>query len=97
MLNQYIECVAEKLKSGRKVYLCPAAMETVILAKMLKKLYHVEPTGFCDNDVRKQGRHLNSLPELQIVSFDGALLDETAEFLIVSPASYGRNYGEPSV
>lgn len=85
MLNQYIERVAEKLKSGRKVYLCPAAMETFIIAKMLKKLYHVEPTGFCDNDVRKQGRHLNSLPELQIISFDEALLDENAEFLIVSP------------
>lgn len=85
MLKQTIEHVAEKLKNGKKVYLCPAAMETVIVAKMLKKLYNVQPTGFCDNDARKQGRHLNSLPDLKIFSFDEALREETAEFLIISP------------
>lgn len=85
MLETYLRTVAEKLKDGGKVYLCPAAMETVILAKMLKQNYGVVPTGFCDNDPRKQGRRLNSLPELEILSFDEALSDTAAEFLVVSP------------
>lgn len=84
MLTHYLQKIAETLKSGTKVYLCPAAMETVLIAKMLKNKYAVSPSGFCDNDARKQGRHLNSLPELKIFSFDEALTDESAEFLIVS-------------
>jgi len=85
MLKDYVEAAAKKLKSGIRVYLCPAAMETVLLAKMLKAEYGIAPSGFCDNDVRKQGRHLNSIPELSIVSFDEALKDDKAEFLVVSP------------
>lgn len=85
MLDNYLRCAAEKLKNGVKVYLCPAAMETVILAKMLKSQYGVSPSGFCDNDPRKQGNHLNSLPDLMVFSFDEALKDEAAEFLVVSP------------
>lgn len=85
MLDQYLETIAHKLKGGIKVYLCPAATETVILAKMLKSKFGVMPSGFCDNDVRKQGGHLNSLPELEIFSFEKALKDRQAEFLVISP------------
>lgn len=84
MLDQYLKTAAGKLKAGIKVYLCPASMETVIAARMLKDGYSVLPSGFCDNDARKQGRRLNSQPELKIISFDQALEDETAEFLIIS-------------
>lgn len=85
MLKKYIEIVAEKLKNGTKVFLCPACMETVLIAKILKREYAVLAAGFCDNDVRKQGKFLNSMPELQMVSFDEALADKNAEFLVVSP------------
>ncbi|WP_295765440.1 radical SAM protein [uncultured Oscillibacter sp.] len=85
MLETYLRMAAEKLKSGVKVYLCPAAMETVIIAKMLKAGYGAVPSGFCDNDVRKQGRRLHSMPEFTIHPFDEVLRDETAEFLVVSP------------
>jgi sulfatase maturation enzyme AslB (radical SAM superfamily) len=60
-------------------------METVIVAKILAREYSVVPTGFCDNDVRKQGKHLNSIPNLKMFSFDEALKDEKAEFLVISP------------
>ena len=85
MLKEYIETVAKKLREGTKVYLCPAAMETVIIAKMLKRQYGVDPSGFCDNDTRKQGHHLNSNPNLKINSFDDVIGDENSEFLVVSP------------
>ncbi len=85
MLKQYLQDVAAKLKSGKRVYLCPAAQETVLASKMLRKKYAVLPTGICDNDLRKQGRHLNSLPEIEIFSFDSALQDESAEFLVIAP------------
>lgn len=85
MLDDYLRRAAEKLKSGVKVYLCPAAMETVILAKMLKAKYGAVPSGFCDNDLRKQGKHLNSLPDLTVFSFGEALENPEAEFLVVSP------------
>lgn len=85
MLEHYIDLIAGKLKNGGAVYLCPAAMETILIAKMLHEKHGVFPTGFCDNDVRKQGKHLNSLPQLRIFSFDDALADEQAEFLVVSP------------
>ncbi len=85
MLHQYLETVAEKLREGVSVYLCPAAMETVILAKVLQAQYGVTPTGFCDNDVRKQHHHLNSVPGLEIFSFDDVLSDKNAEFFVVSP------------
>ena len=85
MLDQYLETAARRLNEGIKVYLCPASQETVIAAKMLKKRFSVLPSGFCDNDARKQDRYLNSLPELKIVSFDKALEHETAEFLVISP------------
>lgn len=85
MLNNYLKSVAEKLNSGKKVYLCPASMETLVVAKMLRKIYNILPTGFCDNDSRKQGRFLNSLPELKIFSFDEVENDTNSHFLIVSP------------
>lgn len=85
MLSEYLKTVAGRLKSGVKVYLCPACMETVLAARMLKKQYGVWPAGFCDNDVRKQGKHLNSIPKLNIFSFDQALTDPAAEFLVISP------------
>ncbi len=85
MLDQYIKRIAELLKAKTPVYLAPAAMETVVIAKMLKDQYGVYPTGFCDNDVKKQGKHLNSIPELSIVSFESALKDEQAVFLVCSP------------
>lgn len=84
MLGNYIKLVADKLKRGIKVYLCPACMETIIFSKMLQREYSVYPSGLCDNDVRKQGRYLNSIPEIKILSFDEALKDD-AEFLIISP------------
>lgn len=85
MLHDYMETVAKRLKNGTHVYLSPACMETVLLAKMLKNQYGVWPAGFCDNDTRKQGKHLNSIPELEISSFDQALSDPASEFLVVSP------------
>lgn len=85
MLTSYLQSTAELLKKGVKVYLGPASMETVILARMLKNQYGVSPTGFCDNDSRKQGHHLNSDPSLNILSFEEALRDTEAKFLIVSP------------
>ncbi len=85
MLGSYLEIAANKLKNGVKVYLGPACMETALIAKMLRKQYAVLPVGFCDNDSRKQGKYLKSLPELKMVSFDEALADEHSEFLIVSP------------
>lgn len=85
MLRDYIRTVAEKLKHGTKVYLCPACMETVIVAKILAREYSVVPTGFCDNDVRKQGENLNTLPSIKIFSFEEALLDPGSAFFVVSP------------
>lgn len=85
VLESYLKEIADKLKMGKSVYLCPACMETVVLAKMLKSKYSILPSGFCDNDVRKQGKCLNSLPTLHIVSFDEALAEEDSEFLVVSP------------
>ena len=85
MLSYYLEILAEKLKRDGKVYLAPAAMETVVIAKMLQYQYGVLPTGFCDNDTGKQGKQLNSFRELQIVSFDEALQDKESEFFVVSP------------
>lgn len=85
MLKDYMETIAKKVGRGKKVYLGPACLETVLIARMLKREYSILPTGFCDNDARKQGKHPNSLPELEIVSFDTALADKSAEFLIISP------------
>ena len=85
MLKTYIGTIANKLKAGSRVYLCPASLETVLIAKMLETQFGVLPSGFCDNDVRKQGRRLNSLPELHIFSFDEALADSAVEFFVVSP------------
>ena len=85
MLKNYLDAISSKLKNNIPVYLCPACMETVILAKFLENQYSISPTGFCDNDKRKQGKFLNSLPNLKIVSFDQALTDQKSEFLIVSP------------
>lgn len=85
MLKDYIEAVAEKLKNGTKVYLCPACMETMLIAKILSKEYSALPTGFCDNDTRKHGKSLRSFPTLQIRSFDEVIGDRDAEFLVVSP------------
>lgn len=85
MLDDYINKAALDLKSGKKVYLCPAAMETVIIAKMLQNEHGVSPSGFCDNDAAKQGKNINSLPWLRVFSFDEALRDNNSEFLVVSP------------
>ncbi len=85
MLDTYLELISEKIKEGHSVYLAPAAMETVVIAKMLKDQYGIYPTGFCDNDPKKQGRQLNSIPELSIISFDQVLSDKHAFFLIYSP------------
>lgn len=85
MLETYLKKIAEELSQGKNVYLCPACMETVILAKMLENKHSLLPSGFCDNDVRKQGKFLNSLPMLKILSFDEALMDKESEFLVVSP------------
>ncbi len=85
MLRHYIDAVAEMIKNDVSVYLAPAAMETVVIAKMLKFQHGVIPSGFCDNDIRKHGKHLNSMPVLKIGSFEDALTDEKALFLIVSP------------
>lgn len=85
MLKDHIQTVAQKIKNGRKVYLAPACMETVLIAKMLEREHGVLPSGFCDNDTRKHGRSLNSFPTLPILSFETAIADESAEFLIVSP------------
>lgn len=85
MLKDYIETIAKKVESGKKVYLGPACMETVLIAKMLDKEYSVLPAGFCDNDARKHGRFLNSFPTVRIFSFDEVASDESSEFLIVSP------------
>lgn len=85
MLDHYLRTITEKINDGTKVYLGPASMETVILARMLKNKYRVLPAGFCDNDAKKQGHHLNSMPELKIVSFDEALEDPQSEYLVVSP------------
>lgn len=85
MLKAYFQIIAAKCREGAKIYLCPASLETVLAAKLLKNEYSVLPAGFCDNDVRKQGKHMNSLPELEIVSFDTALEDQNAEFLVISP------------
>lgn len=85
MLESYLKQIADKLEKGGQVYLCPACMETVILAKMLKSKYSLLLSGLCDNDIRKQGKYLNSLPMIKIISFDEALMDEKAEFLVVSP------------
>lgn len=85
MLREYIESAANKLKNGVKVYLCPACMETVLVAKILKREYSAVPSGFCDNDVKKQGSYPNSLQDIQIISFEEALKDQSSEFLVVSP------------
>lgn len=85
MLRDYLEAAAQKINRGAKVYLGPACMETVLIARMLKREYSVLPAGFCDNDTRKQGKHLNSMPELDIFRFDSVVSDEAAEFLIASP------------
>lgn len=85
MLESYLNLIVERLKKGRKVYLCPAALETAIIAKQLKSWYSVLPSGFCDNDPRKQGKNLQSLPELKIYAFDSVIADESADFLVVSP------------
>lgn len=84
-LKDYLKAAAMQIKQEKKVYLCPAAMETVIIAKMLQTLYGVHPSGFCDNDTKKQGKCLKSLPELRIVSFEEALDDAESEFLVASP------------
>ncbi len=84
-LNEYLSAAAARLRNGGRVYLCPASLETVLAARMLKNEYGASPSGFCDNDPRKQGKHLNSLPELEILSFDQALADPAAEFLVISP------------
>ena len=84
MLKDCLSMTAGKLKDGKRLYVCPASLETVLAARMMKNEYHVLPSGFCDNDPRKQGRHLNSLPELEVFSFDRALEDPEAEFLVVS-------------
>ncbi len=84
-LTGYLCAAAEKLKDGEKIYLCPASLETVLAARMLKNMYGAIPSGFCDNDPRKQGKHLRSLPEIEICSFDQALMDPAAEFLVISP------------
>lgn len=84
-LNTYLSAAARELRSGGKLYLCPASLETVLAARMLKNEYQAQPSGFCDNDRRKQGGHPNSLPELNIVSFDEALSDPAAKFLVISP------------
>lgn len=85
MLRDYLGIAAQRLKEGKQVYLCPASLETVLAARLLKNEYGESPSGFCDNDTRKQGKHLNSLPDLEIFSFDQALADQDAEFLIISP------------
>lgn len=85
MLVAYLEKIAGKLKSGIKVYLCPAAMETLVIAKMLKKQYSICPSGFCDNDTHKHNKYLNAFPDLKIYSFDEVLKEENSEFLVVSP------------
>jgi sulfatase maturation enzyme AslB (radical SAM superfamily) len=84
-MYKFLEIIAEKINNGIKVYFCPASFETVIIAKMLKDKYNVRPTGFCDNDNRKQDMNLRSLPGLRIYSFDTAAADATSEFLVVSP------------
>ncbi len=55
MLKDYIKIIAEKLKSGEKVYLAPACIETSLIAKMLEREYSVLPAGFCDSDTKKWG------------------------------------------
>lgn len=85
MLDEYLKIIAQKIKSGIKVYLSPAAMETVIIARLLINEYHVMPAGVCDNNINKQGKKLNSIPELKIISFKESLKEETSEFLVVSP------------
>lgn len=84
-LKEYFAAVAQHLKEGRRVYLCPVSLETSLAARILRNEYGVSPSGFCDNDARKQGKRLNSLPDLEIFSFDQALEDPEAEFLVISP------------
>lgn len=85
MLKDYIKIIAEKLKSGEKVYLAPACIETSLIAKMLEREYSVLPAGFCDSDTKKWGGKLNSYPSLRICSFDDMISDESAQFFIASP------------
>lgn len=85
MLEKYLETIANKLKNGIKVFLCPASLETVLVTKMLREQFSVLPTGFCDNDVKKHNKNINSFPELKVFSFDDALTDKTSEFFVVSP------------
>lgn len=84
-MDKFIGVIANKLMSGINVYLCPASLETVLFAKMLKAKHAVYPSGFCDNDIRKHNKNLNSIPGLKIFSFDDVLFDKTSEFFVVSP------------
>jgi pyruvate-formate lyase-activating enzyme len=99
-MEKHLERAAAKLKSGVKVYLCPASLETVLVAKMLKERFSVLPAGFCDNDPRKRGKRLNSFPSLKIYSFDDALNGaggETSEFFVVSPFHSAEITGDLTV
>jgi sulfatase maturation enzyme AslB (radical SAM superfamily) len=84
-MNHWLEAVARRIRNGAKVYLCPASPETVLVAKMLNGKYSCSPFGFCDNDVKKQGKRLNSIGDSTIYSFDEAARDENSEFFVVSP------------
>lgn len=84
-LKSYLEAAAAHIRGGRRVYLAPASLETSLAARILKNKFGVFFSGFCDNDPRKQGKHLNSIPELEISSFDRALEDTEALFLVISP------------
>ena len=52
MLKDCLSTAAGKLKDGKRLYVCPASLETVLAARMMKNEYHVLPSGFCDNDPR---------------------------------------------
>lgn len=85
MLDKYVDIVCDKINAEKQVYLAPACMETVIISKMVLDKCGKFPTALCDNDVRKHGKYLNSIKDMQIVSFDKALETKDSEFLIVSP------------
>lgn len=94
ILEEYLTIINRKIKAGIQVFLCPACMETVIVAKMLINEYHIKPTGFCDNDIRKKGKNINSIVGLKILSFDDAVKEKEAVFFVVSPHNSAEIIGK---
>ncbi|MCL2218287.1 MAG: radical SAM protein [Chitinispirillia bacterium] len=85
MLLDYLEAIAGRLKNNIKVWFCPASFETILAAKMLREKFSVLPAGFCDNDIKKHNKSINSFSGLKILSYDDVLADEASEFFVASP------------